>query len=184
MQIMNCIKCKEDINARRLKALPKTKVCVSCSTTEAVSCVDVIYHKTGNTIQIMDKQSADKINKLAKRSGFGIMSGMKGSSGGGIDYKNIGKVSVWRVPTEDDYQRALKKVGEFIDLEKRDKALSFVQNQYESKLINGKHVFNLNTIIKTLLPLPIKEEVYVKDEILDEEVLHAFRNWKNSKIYK
>ena len=47
---MNCTKCKENIDTRRLKALPKTKVCVNCSTAEAVSCVDVIYHKTGNTI--------------------------------------------------------------------------------------------------------------------------------------
>ena len=62
---MNCIKCKEEIHAARLKVLPKTKVCVNCSTAEAVSCVDVIYHKTGNTFQIMDKESADKINKLA-----------------------------------------------------------------------------------------------------------------------
>ncbi len=113
---MNCIKCKDKINARRLKALPQTKVCVSCSTTEAVGCVDITYHKTGNTIQIMDKESADKINKLAKRSGFGIMAGMKGGSGGGSSTKTLGSVKVWRVPTEDDYQGALKKVGELIDL--------------------------------------------------------------------
>ena len=181
---MNCTKCKEIIPEGRIKILPDTKVCVDCSTAEAVSCVDVIYHKTGNTIQIMDKESADKINKLAKRSGFGIMSGMKGSSGGATDYKALGKVSVWRVPTEDDYQSALKRVGIFIDLEERDKALLFVQNEYESKLINAKHTFNLNTIIKTLLPLPIKEEVYIEEEKLDEEVTHAFRNWKNSKVYR
>jgi hypothetical protein len=181
---MTCSECQEVIPKGRLKILPETKVCVDCSTAEAVSCVDVVYHKTGNTIQIMDKQSADKINKLAKRSGFGIMSGMKGSSGGGTDYKNIGKVSIWRVPTEDDYQSALKRIGEFIDLEDRDKALRFVQNQYDSKLINAKHTFNLNTIIKTLLPLPIKEEVFVEDEKVDDEITHTFRNWKNSKVYK
>jgi len=39
---MNCTKCKDKINARRLKALPQTKVCVNCSTAEAVSCVDVV----------------------------------------------------------------------------------------------------------------------------------------------
>ena len=109
---MNCIKCKEEIHAARLKVLPKTKVCVNCSTAEAVSCVDVIYHKTGNTIQIMDKESADKINKLAKRSGFGIMAGMKGGSGGATKTTSLGNVAVWRVPTEEDYQRALKRVGE------------------------------------------------------------------------
>ena len=180
---MNCIKCKENIDTRRLKALPKTKVCVNCSTAEAVSCVDVIYHKTGNTIQIMDKESADKINKLAKRSGFGIMAGMKGGSGGATKITSLGNVAVWRVPTEEDYQRALKRVGELIDLENREKCLKYAQQQYDSKLINSKHLFNLRTIIDTLLPLPKKKEL-VRDETLDEEVTHAFRNWKNSKIYR
>jgi len=180
---MNCTKCKEDIDIRRLKALPKTKVCVNCSTAEAVSCVDVIYHKTGNTIQIMDKESADKINKLAKRSGFGIMAGMKGGSGGATKTTSLGNVAVWRVPTAEDYQRALKRVGELIDLENREKCLKYAQQQYDSKLINSKHLFNLRTIIDTLLPLPKKKEV-VRDETLDEEVTHAFRNWKNSKIYR
>ena len=51
----------------------------------------------------------------------------------------------------------------------------------------GKNIwdlnFNLKTIINTLLPLPKKKEVII-DEILDEEIIHTFRNWKNSKIYK
>tara|TARA_R110001583_G_C5587409_1_gene403452 strand:- start:654 stop:1196 length:543 start_codon:yes stop_codon:yes gene_type:complete len=180
---MNCTKCKENIDTRRLKALPKTKVCVNCSTEDYVSCVDVIYHKTGNTIQIMDKESADKINKLAKRSGFGIMAGMKGGSGGGSSSKVLGNVTVFRIPTEEDYQRALKRLGELIDFASRKKCLDYVERQYESKLINSKHVFNLKTIIDTLLPLPKKKEL-IRDETLDEEVTHAFRNWKNSKIYR
>ena len=52
-----------------------------------------------------------------------------------------------------------------------------------ASLINSKHVFNLKTIIDTLLPLPKKKEL-IRDETLDEEVTHAFRNWKNSKIYR
>ena len=180
---MKCIKCKDKINAKRLKALPQTKVCVSCSTTEAVGCVDITYHKTGNTIQIMDKESADKINKLAKRSGFGIMAGMKGGSGGGSSTKTLGSVKVWRVPTEDDYQGALKKIGELIDLGCRERCLKYAEDQYNSKLINSKHLFNLKTIINTLLPKPEKVVTY-RDENVDEEVTHAFRNWKNSKVYR
>ena len=181
--LVKCIKCKDKINARRLKALPQTKVCVNCSTAEAVSCVDVIYHKTGNTIQIMDKESADKINKLAKRSGFGIMAGMKGGSGGATKTTSLGNVAVWRVPTEEDYQRALKRVGELIDLSNRERCLKYAQQQYDSKLINSKHLYNLKTIINTLLP-QLEKEVVVRDETLDEEITHAFRNWKNSKVYK
>jgi hypothetical protein len=180
---MNCTKCKEDIDSRRLKALPRTKVCVNCSTEEYVSCVDVIYHKTGNTIQIMDKESADKIKKLSRRSGFGIMAGMKGGSGGGTSSKVLGNVTVFRIPTEEDYQSVLLRLGEMIDFASREKCLKYVERQYESKLISSKHLFNLKTIIDTLLPLP-KKEVVIIDDTLDEEVTHAFRNWKNSKIYR
>ena len=180
---MNCTKCKKDIDARRLKALPQTNVCVNCSTEDYVSCVDVIYHKTGNTIQIMDKESADKIKKLSRRSGFGIMAGMKGGSGGGTSSKVLGNVTVFRIPTEEDYQSVLLRLGEMIDFASREKCLKYVERQYESKLISSKHLFNLKTIIDTLLPLP-KKEVVIIDDTLDEEVTHAFRNWKNSKIYR
>ena len=64
---MKCIKCSNSISQQRLKVLPSTKVCVNCSTVEAVGCVDICYHKTGNTIQVMDKESAAKINKLSQR---------------------------------------------------------------------------------------------------------------------
>ena len=70
---MNCKNCKENIDSRRLKALPTTKVCVNCSTEEYVSCVDVIYHKTGNTIQIMPKKQAARLRKLTERRGYGTM---------------------------------------------------------------------------------------------------------------
>ena len=65
---MNCIHCKKEIQEQRIIALPNTKTCIECSTTEQVGCVDITYHKTGNTIQVMDKESAAKINKLAQRA--------------------------------------------------------------------------------------------------------------------
>jgi len=141
---MNCIKCKENINSRRLKALPQTKVCVNCSTTEAVGCVDITYHKTGNTIQIMDKASADKINKLAKRRGL----------------------------------------EEWIDRGDRNLCLKYVQEQYESRKINSKHCFWLKTVIDKLLPeIEVKKHTE-REEVINEEIQYAFRNWKNSKVYR
>jgi len=108
---------------------------------------------------------------------------MKGGSGGGTSSKVLGNVTVFRIPTEEDYQKALKRVGEMIDFASREKCIAYVERQYESKLINSKHSFNLKTIIDTLLPLPKKEAVII-DETLDEEIIHTFRNWKNSKIYR
>ena len=55
------------------------KVCVNCSTTQSYSCIAITNHKTGNTIQIVSKEVADKVNKLASRKGYGVMTGMKRS---------------------------------------------------------------------------------------------------------
>ena len=57
-------------------------------------------------------------------------------------------------------------------------------NQYDSKLISSKHCYNLRKIIDTLLPPPKKEVTYPEMKLVDEEVSHVFRNWKNSRIYK
>ena len=45
--------------------------------TEQYGCVAISNHKTGNTIQVVSKQVADNINRLASRKGYGVMSGMK-----------------------------------------------------------------------------------------------------------
>jgi len=43
MENKNCIKCKQEINPLRLKALPGTKTCVECSTTGAKRGVSMMY---------------------------------------------------------------------------------------------------------------------------------------------
>ena len=64
---MKCIKCKSTINRQRIKALPNTKVCVNCSTTEQVGCVDITYHKTGNTIQIVSQEVSASVHRAWRR---------------------------------------------------------------------------------------------------------------------
>ena len=182
---MNCIKCKNTINSQRIKALPNTKVCVNCSTTEQVGCVDITYHKTGNTIQVMDKASAEKINKLARRGNFGIMTGMKGGSGGETKTKLTGSTKVWRLPTEKDYQTVLAKLGEMIDIFDcdRETCIKYIEGQYDNKLISSTHTYNLRTIVNTLMPVS-EPKFIIKEQVIDEEIQYAFRNWKNTKVYK
>jgi len=74
---MNCVKCQTDIHPLRLKALPSTKVCVSCSTVKQVGCIPITNHKTGNNIQIVDRDFAARVHQLAKRNGYGVNSGVK-----------------------------------------------------------------------------------------------------------
>lgn len=56
---VKCIKCKEDINPLRVKALPNTKVCVSCSTTGAYKAITTTEGKgdhTYNSIKILTSE--------------------------------------------------------------------------------------------------------------------------------
>lgn len=53
---IECIKCNEGINPLRIKALPNTRVCVSCSTAgayKAVSTINGVGDHTWNDIQIL-----------------------------------------------------------------------------------------------------------------------------------
>ena len=47
--------------------------CVECSTVQPYGCVQITYHKTGNTIQIMSSEDAAKVAKLFRRRGYGTM---------------------------------------------------------------------------------------------------------------
>ena len=71
---MKC-KCKTDIPQARVNL--GYRVCVQCSQEQAVSCVDIIYHKTGNTIQQCTQEQAAAIRKVSRRSGFGASAGMR-----------------------------------------------------------------------------------------------------------
>ena len=71
---MKC-KCNSEIPAARIAL--GYRVCVACSQEQPISCVDIIYHKTGNTIQQCTKEQADAIRKASRRSGFGAAAGMR-----------------------------------------------------------------------------------------------------------
>lgn len=68
-----CIKCTEEINPLRVKALPDTKVCVNCSTTKAWYVRNVISGKTeyAETEIIKDADAASTIRKMDQRLGWG-----------------------------------------------------------------------------------------------------------------
>jgi len=70
---MNCCKCGDKINPLRLIALPETKTCVECSTTEAWYVRNIISGKTeyAETEIIKDSSAASTIRKMDKRLGWG-----------------------------------------------------------------------------------------------------------------
>ena len=70
---MNCIHCKEEINPLRLKALPGTKTCVSCSTTGAKRGVIVTLGEkdhTCNEVMFLEDDQYEKYLKSQKKTRF------------------------------------------------------------------------------------------------------------------
>lgn len=72
-----CIKCGEEIPAGRVKALPNIKVCVGCSTTNKVSGFMSWEHKTAPSLNICSAEDADKVYKLTRRRGQGVIPGIR-----------------------------------------------------------------------------------------------------------
>lgn len=71
-----CTKCGQDMPLLR-KVRYGYNHCVQCSTVQRVGGVPITNHKTGNTIQVVDKDVADNIIRLSSRKGYGVCSGMK-----------------------------------------------------------------------------------------------------------
>ena len=144
------MKCNHNIPQARLDL--GYKVCVECSTEEKLGCIDTINHKTGNSIQVMSREDADKASKLTKRAGFGILRSMSGgSSQRKTKYKYDG-CSTTYVGNDVMFEQIGKTYIDYLDVDKEiaqrylDRALqrlAISQLQYNKiKLICNR----LNTI--------------------------------------
>ena len=68
------------------------------------------------------------------------------------------------------------------DIEDWQMVMKTLQKAKDSFEISGGQYNRLLRIFKELMP---KEEKQVREEKpVSEEITHAFRNWKNSKIYR
>jgi len=143
------MKCNHNIPQARLD-LGYTE-CVDCSTVQKLGCIDTINHKTGNSIQIMSREDADKASKLTQRAGFGILRSMSGGSsqrkanmitgcsttyvGNDVMFEQIGKTYI-------DYLEVDEEIAERY-LDRALNNLEISQLQYNKiKLL----CYNLNTI--------------------------------------
>ena len=76
LEMTQCIKCGGDMPLLRVVKYGY-KSCVNCSSVQKVGGVAIANHKTGNEIQIMPKEDADRLYRLSQRSGYGVCKGMK-----------------------------------------------------------------------------------------------------------
>ena len=75
LEMCKCIKCGNDMPLLR-KVKYGYKSCVNCSTVQPVGGVQIANHKTGNEIQILPGDLAEKINVYAQRNSYGILNAM------------------------------------------------------------------------------------------------------------
>ena len=76
LEMMNCNKCGDKMPVLRF-AIYGYRSCVNCSSVQRLGGVPITNHKTGNEIQIMPMEDAQRLYKLSQRQGYGVCKGMK-----------------------------------------------------------------------------------------------------------
>jgi hypothetical protein len=181
---MNCISCGNAIPKERLEILPNTKRCVECSTEDRVGCVDITYHKTGNTIQVLPKEHAAKINKAAKRTGFGTLAGMKGGSGEAKPeiILNNNPTQIIIKADEKIFNAVGKEMLDIFDGKGYKASISHLKKAKETKRITpiqfGKLKGILNWFSAGLQKDSTNKSESEIDTKVDEEIMYLIRNWR------
>lgn len=164
--------------------------CVNCSTTEKVGAVDIVYHKTGNTIEITDQDTAAKIKKLSKRGSFGTMSCMKGSKTNTYNPKNI---KFGAATTIVGTQEAFEKIGEHcmmiyqaLGFDEAIKDLNKAIDKLEINKVQGAKIKEiLNALENAKAPIETKNPLRYHNnnyaDIKENEIDIAFKHWKKGK---
>jgi len=144
------MKCNHNIPQARLN-LGYTE-CVDCSTVQKLGCIDTINHKTGNSIQVMSREDADKASKLTQRAGFGILRSMSGgSSQRKLKYKYDG-CSTTYVGNDTMFEQIGKTYIDYLDVDKEiaERYLDRALNNLEISQLQYNKIkllcYNLNTI--------------------------------------
>jgi len=192
--IRYCKSCNIEIPINRLKIVPNTMHCVNCSDVEKVSAIPIIHHKTGNEIQIVsDSKVAAEFHKIASRTGFGTLRGLKpGKSGGSTHKLNCNTTSIIESNADEKVYDALgTRVMELYDLFGKDKAMKLIRESIDSRLISRYQGSKLISIVNALSKQPEPELTDVavsykpKNEtvksVISDEIAETFKHWKRFK---
>lgn len=146
---MKCKTCSKTLPSKRIEL--GFIHCVDCSTVDAYGTVGITYHKTGNTLQHVDKETAAKINKDSRRNTYGSNLGSIKSGG----YKEFsGKInkgcSLAFVGNDKLYERIGEEAMFKLDLLGLDKALSFIHRKYESASLTYDQYLKLKKVLENI----------------------------------
>ena len=144
---MKCISCDSDLPNVRISL--GYKECTSCSTIDTYGCVDIVYHKTGNTVQVMSKSAAADVNKY-KRRGFGTM--LKGGSKSSIYNPKNSKhgVSTCVIGNETLFNQVGEISMSLFENKGIEAAYDYIDNAVKNYDINKNQAFKLKRIFSLL----------------------------------
>ena len=176
---MNC-KCGNPIPEKRVEL--GYRECVDCSTVEKYGFVDVVYHKTGNTIEVLSAEDAKKMLELTKRRGFGSMSSIRGSRSGAAVALTLPET----FHTEEDFQKAGQEAMREYEVLGVQAALELVEQMHRKEKISlhqKKRLIDIFAALESPAPPPV-QRIYWRPETsepqpeVDPEIQEAMRQWK------
>lgn len=144
---MKCKSCSKQLPQKRIEL--GFNHCVGCSTVETYGTVDITYHKTGNTVQHVDKETARNINKKARRNTYGSNLGTI-KSGGHEEFRRKIEVgcSTAFIGSQETYNRVGEEAMFKLDLLGLDKALDYIKRKHDSLSINTQQYNKLKQILE------------------------------------
>ena len=149
---MNCKKCGSNLPTKRIEL--GYKDCVDCSTVDTYGTIDIVYHKTGNTVQHVDKETANQINKIARRPGFGSNLGRIGK-GGVKEFSR--KIEIGcnnnTIGSDGLYQKVHDKVELLYDTFGYTKAANYIAQSLQDYRINTQQAYKLKRMLDLLQTL-------------------------------
>ena len=181
---MDCCKCYKPIPEARLKALPNTKTCIECSSVERDYVRTIISGKTtySEVEVIKNKDTKDYLRKLDSkgRQGFGSMLYRASKSIPEPKSSNVklGTRVARKMPefTRVNFEKVLEEAMLFLD--DKDYAIQKVEKACEQEMISGVQRRQILEILEVFKPTTKVVKPKVEQEPVDDEILHAFRNWK------
>tara|TARA_R100000541_G_scaffold753_4_gene4363 strand:+ start:7795 stop:8352 length:558 start_codon:yes stop_codon:yes gene_type:complete len=178
----DCHKCNTPIPIARLKILPETIECVECSSTEQNMVRTIITGKTTySEIEVIkNKDTKEYLQRLEGkgRTGFGSML-YRGSRNEGSSSKISLDSNIRQIPlyTKEHFEKALREAVIWLDHDKQY-AIEKVTTALDNESISGSQYRQILEILEVMSPTEVRVKKEVKQESVDEEIVHAFRNWK------
>lgn len=149
---MNCKSCKKQLPQKRIEL--GYYHCTDCSTVDVYGTVDITYHKTGNTVQHVDKETASKINKDSRRNTYGSNLGSI-KSGGPSEFTR--KIEVGcntnTIGSDGMYQKVQDKVELFYETFGYSKAAGYIGQALDECKINMTQANKLKRMLDILVTL-------------------------------